>query len=347
MNAVQRALLSRYTAALSGYLERGAESDLLLAYELGRSALSSSVGVLDMAVVHHEALRRVAGDAAGTDADAHRMADLAAQFFAESLSSFEMTLRGYRESNERLLAVNERLEQANAAVEATNRELEAFTYSVSHDLRAPLRGIGGFTKALLEDYADQLDGRATQYLTKVCDETQRMGRLIDGLLALSRVSRVELHPGPVDLAALAREIVERLARSRPEREVDVAIPDTLPVLGDAGLLTIALENLLNNAWKFTGRRTHARITMGRSAQAGGPACFVHDNGAGFDMAYAEKLFGVFQRLHSQSEFEGTGIGLSIAQRIVHRHGGRIWADSSPGQGATFYFTLLPGAPIAQ
>ena len=228
-------------------------------------------------------------------------------------------------------------------LEAKNEELEAFSYSVAHDLRAPLRSIDGFGLILLEDYADKLDDEGKQCLAYVRESAQQMSRLIDDLLALSRVTRAEFRRAPVDVSSLARSIISRLAQSAPDRAVEVIVADGLEANGDDGLIGIALENLLGNAWKFTRGTAQARIEVG--VTAGDPRTFfVRDNGAGFDMAYASKLFGMFQRLHSAREFEGTGIGLATVHRIVRRHGGRIRAESTVGRGATFFFTLEDSAP---
>ena len=235
--------------------------------------------------------------------------------------------------------VDETLRRHTAQVEAANAELDAFAYSVSHDLRAPLRGIDGFSQALLEDYADRLDDAGKDYLTRVRSASQRMATLIDDLLDLSRVTRSEMHVGPLDLSALATGIAEDLQKRDPARRVDVAIAPGLHVTADPGLMRVVLQNLLENAWKFTGKRTAARIEVGSVPHDGGPAYFVRDNGAGFDMTYVHKLFGAFQRLHGAQEFDGTGIGLATVQRVIHRHGGRVWAEGAVGDGATFYFTL--------
>ncbi|MBD1893594.1 PAS domain S-box protein [Coleofasciculus sp. FACHB-129] len=233
-----------------------------------------------------------------------------------------------------------RVVERTAQLEAANRELEAFSYSVSHDLRAPLRSVDGFSQALLERYADTLDEKGKHYLHRIRAGSQRMGELIDDLLELSRVTRTEMRTTEVDLSAIASEIVIELRQSQPERPVEVAIAPGILAQGDARLLRIILENLLHNAWKFTSNRLYACIEFGIILQTDSqPAYFVRDNGAGFDMAYANKLFGAFQRLHSMTEFPGTGIGLATVQRIVHRHGGRVWAESAVEQGATFYFTL--------
>jgi signal transduction histidine kinase len=237
------------------------------------------------------------------------------------------------------LELEQRVRERTAQLEAANRELETFSYSVSHDLRAPLRGIDGWTLAFLEDFAPQLDDQGRQYLERVRTETQHMGQLIDDLLSLSRVGRAEMQQEPVDLTALARTIAGRLRETGPERLVEFVIQESLTAEGDPRLLEIALLNLLDNAWKFTGKRPSAFIEFGRVFQEGEPVFFVRDNGTGFDMAYAPKLFGVFQRLHKASEFPGTGIGLVTVRRIVHRHGGQVWAEAGEDQGATFYFTL--------
>ena len=231
------------------------------------------------------------------------------------------------------------LRERTFQLESANKELESFSYSVSHDLRAPLRSIDGFSVLLLEEHADRLDPAAQGYLRRVRAGSQRMGQLIDDLLNLSRVTRSEMNRETVDLSALARAIATELQQAQPERAVDLVIAPNLVANGDARLLRIALENLLSNAWKFTGRCSCARIEFGAIRHNGQPAYLVRDNGAGFDMTYAHKLFGAFQRLHAASEFPGSGIGLATVQRIIHRHGGRVWTEGEVERGATFYFTL--------
>jgi PAS domain S-box-containing protein len=224
-------------------------------------------------------------------------------------------------------------------LQAVNKELEAFSYSVSHDLRAPLRSIDGFSQAVLEDYAHKLDAQGRKYLQRVRAASQRMAELIDDMLTLSRVTRAAMQCAPVDLSALAAAAMEELRQAQPERTVDVVIRPGLVAEGDARLLRVLLMNLLANAWKFTGKRDQARIEFGATRDNGRPVFFVRDNGVGFDMKYANKLFGAFQRLHGMDEFPGTGVGLATVQRIAHRHGGQAWAEAAVGQGATFYFAL--------
>lgn len=221
----------------------------------------------------------------------------------------------------------------------TMRELEAFNFSVSHDLSAPLRTIDGFSAALLEDHGAQLDDDARTCLAHIRNAVGRMSSLIDDLLDLSRSGRAELTRCAVDMAAIARAVVADLRRELPERDVEFVSVAEAPCHGDPGLLRIVLDNLLRNAWKFTRARTGARVELGLGREHGRPVYFVRDNGAGFDPQYAERLFQAFRRLHPSKDFEGNGVGLAIVHRIVRRHGGRVWADGRPDQGATFYFTL--------
>lgn len=235
--------------------------------------------------------------------------------------------------------LNEDLKQRAAQLEAANKELEAFSYSVSHDLRAPLRSIDGFSHVLLEDYSEQLPDEGKNYLERVRAAAQRMAALIDDLLNLSRVTRTALQPKFINLSKIVEEIAQSLQESQPGRQVTFSITPDLMVEGDPHLLHIVLENLLSNAWKFTSKQEKTVIEFGQKTHAKERTFYVRDNGVGFDMAYADKLFGVFQRLHSISEFPGTGVGLATVQRIIAIHGGRIWAESAEGKGTTFYFTL--------
>jgi PAS domain S-box-containing protein len=235
--------------------------------------------------------------------------------------------------------LNQDLRRGRTALEEANKELESFSYSVAHDLRAPLRSINGFSNMILESQAGRLDAEGTKYLHYVCHSAQHMGNLIDDLLALAQVTRSDMRRGRVDLSALARSVIDRLGKSSPERKVEILIADNLVAQGDSRLLSVALENLIGNAWKFTSKEPSARIEFGAGEKDGSPVYFVRDNGVGFDMDYAGKLFGVFQRLHPTEEFEGTGIGLATVRRVLSRHGGSVWAEAKVGEGATFHFTL--------
>ncbi len=238
----------------------------------------------------------------------------------------------HRDNLEQLVA------ERTAALQVANRELEAFSYSVSHDLRAPLRSLDGFSQALIEDYGAQLEGEGEDYLRRIRMASQRMARLIDDMLLLSRLSRSEMSRDEIDLSRIATETIAELAEGDRDREVAVTVQPGLVASADPRLVRILMQNLIGNAWKFTSKREGAAIEV--AAANGVPNAFlVRDNGVGFDMAYADKLFGAFQRLHSAGDFEGTGVGLATVQRIVGRHGGRVWAESEPDSGATFYFTL--------
>ncbi len=243
-------------------------------------------------------------------------------------------------AEEEVRSLNASLAQRAAELEASNKELEAFAYSVSHDLRAPLRGIDGFAQALQEDCADGLDATGRQYLSLVRQNTQRMGRLIDDLLGLSRVGRQALRTGPVQLEGIVQRAWDELGPDRAGRPVELRVGDLPPCQADPALLKQVYVNLLGNALKFSRAHAPAIIEVGcQAGEAGEPVYYVKDNGIGFDMQYADRVFGVFQRLHRAEEYEGTGVGLAIVQRVVQRHGGRIWAEAEEGRGAAFYFTL--------
>jgi len=330
-----------YVAALETFLQSRDEAALSGAYELGRQAVVRGLGVLDMAGLHQAALAILVVSV--SPIEQLRLGQAAADFFAEILSPFEMSFRGYRAANEELQRLNESLRHQKDAVEFANRELESFSYSVSHDLRAPLRSIDAFSQFVLEDCGAGLGAEGARYIQRIRDAAQRMAVLIDNLLSLARVARAEMRRVEVNLTALARQIADWLRAAEPHRRVSFVVDDDLRSEGDATLLTVVLQNLLGNAWKFTSKRDHAEIRFGRVERDGSPTYFVRDNGAGFDMAAAPKLFSPFQRLHSPSEFEGTGVGLATVQRVVQRHDGRVWAEGEIDGGATFYFTLGGGA----
>jgi len=247
-------------------------------------------------------------------------------------------------AEESLIALNEQLRRRTNELTSVNRELEAFSYSVSHDLRAPLTNIDGYASILSSDYASKLDEKGNLYLAKLRASAHRMNGLIDDLLQLSRVSKSEIEVQAVDLSEIARTIIERLKMGDPARNVAITVAPSAPVRGDPKLVEIALENLLNNSWKFTSKKTEARIEFGWMSAGGRTVYFVKDNGAGFEMKHTDRLFGAFQRLHSASEFPGTGIGLATVRRIIIRHGGEVWAEGEANKGATFYFTLGESRP---
>jgi len=253
----------------------------------------------------------------------------------------DITRRKQAEEEVRRLAaaLEERVRERTAQLETANRELEAFASSVSHDLRAPLRAMSGFSHLLLEYYGEKLDEQGRHYLQRMDQVSQRMGKLIDDLLSLSRLTRVEMRRERVDLSAMARGIGAELREREPGREVEFVVGERLSAQGDAQLLRVVLENLIGNAWKFTAKHPRARIEFGRLVHRGKSVYFVRDDGVGFDMAYVEKIFGAFQRLYPSTEFEGSGIGLATVERIITRHGGQVWAEGEVDKGATFYFTL--------
>ena len=271
--------------------------------------------------------------------------DSAGEPYAVCGISTDITERKRAEDEIRRLnaSLETRVLQRTAELEASNKELDAFAYSVSHDLRAPLRSLDGFSDALLEDYADVLDDVGKDYLNRLQRNVGRMGRMIDDLLSLSRATRADLERRKVDLTALSQDVMTELRAADPDRQVTLVVPDGLVAEADPHLLRLALQNLMANAWKFTGKRADAEIEVGRTVRAGERFFFVRDNGVGFDMAYAGKLFDAFQRLHTTAEFQGTGIGLAIVARVIRRHGGRICAEAEVDRGATFYFNLTSGA----
>ena len=244
-----------------------------------------------------------------------------------------------KRAEEDIRNLNAQLVQRSAQLEASNKELEAFSYSVSHDLRAPLRGIDGFSQAVLEDYDDQLDDSGRSYLQRVRAASQRMSQLIDAMLNLARLTRAEIHTETFDMSAIVQNIFEDLQKVEPEREVECIVAENLWATADPQLIRAVLENLLGNAWKFTRNQPNPRIEFGHGQYKGQAAFFVKDNGAGFEMTYVHKLFGAFQRLHAYTEYPGVGVGLATVHRIIQRHGGQIWAEGAVDEGAAFHFTL--------
>ena len=290
---------------------------------------------------------KLSSDEVGTLVDAFN--DMLAEIDRRTVELEASNARLAREIEERSRAEREvlrlnaelenRVRERTVQLETANKELEAFSYSVSHDLRAPLRSIDGFGQALIDDYAQDLPEPARRYLDRIRSSTKQMGLLIEGLLNLARVSRRQLERRQVDLSEIAKQVVNGLQQREPDRAVEVSVWDGMRADGDAHLLYAVLENLVGNAWKFTSKKDKARVEIGALRDRGHTIFYVRDNGAGFDMTYADKLFGAFQRLHAVSDYTGTGIGLATVQRIVHRHGGRIWAEAEVGKGADFYFTL--------
>ena len=350
----RRARLFSY-AGLVLLLSAGAMSLALLLLGRLQSLFSQPIlevaavarGVVDRQDYSPRVARRGGGDEVGVLVDAFNgMLDRIQQREAElraANSALQAEIEEHRIAREEVSALNQGLElrvaERTVELESLNRELESFSYSVSHDLRAPLRSIDGFTALLEKASSDRLDGQSKGYMNKIRSATQRMGHLIDDLLTLSRTARSVMARRQVDLSRLAGAIVHDLREGAPERRVEIAIAPDVQAHADGDLMRTVLENLLGNAWKFTAKKSAARIEFGWSPSLDPPVYFVKDNGAGFDMKYVDKLFGAFQRLHAPSEFEGTGVGLANVQRIIHRHGGEVWCEGEVDQGAVFYFTL--------
>jgi signal transduction histidine kinase len=338
-------LVHEYARALRDYLEGAGEDALARAYELGRSAVAGGVGVVEAALLHHSVVSHVA------PAPSSEQQERSAQFLAEALSPFELTHRGFREANERMEQMirelrtnNQQLEQtsrellaANEAAQAANRELEAFSHTVAHDLRSPLNAVIGFADLIL----DGVDAAATQrFAHEIAQAGRRMNSLIGALLEFSRSGRGELNETDLDVSALAERILALLRVQPQYARAEVTISPGLRAWADPALMDVVLTNLLSNGLKYSSKRAAPKVELGKlDERAGTVIFFVRDNGTGFDMAHAERLFAAFQRLHPAHEFEGNGIGLATVQRIIRRHRGEVWAEGAPDQGATFYFTL--------
>lgn len=343
----------KYKSVLKRYIAEPSEEHLMAAADIGRELVGAHVPVEDVGDLYEQALMLLKEDVPNKLPPIELLQRISTPLL-ELLMAYGLAWRSHvsqlerkqeelRESEVRLALLNQELEERvvkrTAALAAANQELDAFSYTVSHDLRAPLRAMDGFSQALLEDYERKLDDQGKDYLNRVRAGCQRMAQLIDDLLQLSRVGRREIDQQTIDLSDIARTVAAELKQSEPDREVEFDIAPDVTAKGDARLLRIVLDNLLGNAWKFTRKNPRARIEFGVTEQDGQPAYHVRDDGAGFDMAYADKLFRPFQRLHGSEEFEGTGIGLATVIRIIARHGGRAWVDSTVGQGTTVYFAL--------
>ncbi len=333
-----------YARAILNILDDSAEEKALLS-DMRRAVLN----LLDDASLERarlEAMQRAVMNILDDSADEKALLAETQRAAVNILEDFDVEKRkveqvnvDLRNENTERARAEQALRRATAAAEAANKELEAFSYSVAHDLRAPLRSIAGFSQALEEDHAEILNEEATRFLRHIREAAQQMGELIDDLLNLSRVTMAELSRENVDLSEIGRAVMIRLQEAQPDRDVRVTIGPGLAASADPSLAEVVLANLLGNAWKFTGKTPQATIELGADLAEHPPVFFVRDNGAGFDPRYAEKLFGVFQRLHTVDEFEGTGIGLATVRRIVLRHGGKVSAEGAIGRGATFRFTL--------
>ncbi len=324
MKSNGEALAAGFTAALAIYLRDHDEAALSQAYDLGRNAVNRGLGVLEVALMYQDAINALLRDA-GEQPELNR----AAEFLFEALAPFEMAFRGYKDANEQLRGLTERLD-------AANKELEAFSYSVSHDLRAPVRHIAGFSELLLEAHRQSLPPDAVRYVTAIQQSAKNMARMIEDLLNLSRIERQPLVRHTIDLNSVVANVVRELERDTAGRTIDWRLEPLPTIAGDPGLIKIVFTNLLSNAVKYTRRKEVAVITVGQVDDQSATVVFVRDNGAGFDPAYADRLFTVFQRLHRADEFEGTGVGLATVERIVRRHGGTIRAEAIVDVGATFY-----------
>ena len=329
--------LTRYRSEQPAFTE----DDLSLAQDLAsRAALAIHGALLFKQVQNELAQRRQAEEQVQTAQVELQGMLVEAQHARQALLSVVEDQKEAEGQIRRLTAgLEQRVKDRTAQLEAVNRELEAFSYSVSHDLRAPLRSLKGFSTILMEEYAGKLDEQGLTYLVRIQEASQRMSQLIDDMLSLARITRQDVNLSRVDLSLLAHQVARELQDQSPDRQVEFEISPDLVVRADYNLMKIALQNLLGNALKFTGKRERAHITFGMVDQPGARVYFVRDNGAGFNMTYADKLFTPFQRLHGVTEYPGTGIGLSIVQRIMARHGGRIWPEAAVDQGATFYFTM--------
>jgi len=332
-------LLAEYSAILNSYIDHRDEASLELGYNFGRKIVDSKLGLLAVLEIHTKSLVNRLRSTSKEDSAATTTVIMASEILSATLASFEMIHRGYEEMIQKLQSLNEELHRQAEELTQANKEIESFSYSVSHDLRAPLRTILSFSEAVLEDLGGNASPEVLKSSQRVIAAAKRMDTLITDILNLSKLNRKTLERREVDLSAMVTEIMLELQSTQHERSSTIVIQPGLIVTGDPDLLRVAMTNLLSNAWKFTAKTSAPRIEFGRLNQNNETVYFVKDNGAGFAMEYAERLFGAFQRLHSEKDFEGTGIGLATVQRVIHRHGGRIWAEAKENHGATFFFTL--------
>ena len=344
MNVDRRLLASAFAESLGAYVAAPSESALSRGYEIGRQAINEGKGLLEIALMYQHAIGLFGHGGNWGPAQFER----AAEFLVEVVAPFEMTIRGYKEANQHLEALTHQLEDQNhdlvaatAAAEAANKDLEAYSYSISHDLRAPVRHIEGFSQLLVEEHGGELQQKAIEYVSTIQRSARNMSQMIEDLLNLARLDRQSLARTTVDLNVVVADVIHELQTDVGNRSVEWQV-GALPIAScDPGLIKLVWTNLLSNALKYTRNRERAVIQIGQRSEGGATVCFVKDNGAGFDPQFAGKLFGVFQRLPRADEFEGTGVGLATVERIVRKHGGRIWAEAIRGEGASFYFTLAP------
>jgi light-regulated signal transduction histidine kinase (bacteriophytochrome) len=327
MNAKIKKFETAYKRSLQESLAGAGEIALQHGYELGRRAMRDSLGVMDIVSAQRKVLLELLAGAETVN-DCIRAVKSSHDLFTECLAPFELTHRGFLE-----------IESLNNKLEAANKELESFSYSVSHDLRAPLRAIDGYSRMILKRQGEHFDEETRRQFRSIRDNVETMGRLIDDLLTFSRLGKQGMSMTSLDMEAMIGDVWQNLLMADPGRNMTLHIEGMRSGIGDRSLIREVFSNLLSNAVKFTRTRDITRIEAGSRVEDGETVYYVRDNGVGFDMKYYDKLFGVFQRLHNPDEYEGTGIGLALVQRIIHRHGGRVWAESKIDEGASFYFTL--------
>ncbi|MEO5970138.1 MAG: ATP-binding protein [Bdellovibrionia bacterium] len=336
MTETEIKFFNEYFDILKSFLSGSGEAGLQQGYELGRKAIDANLGLLQVIEIYQKVLVLTL-ESVPTPAPA--VVTAAGELLMATLGAFEITHQGFKESIAKLQRLNRDLDRQTVQLVEANRELESFSDSVSHDLRAPLRSIKGFVGILLEDHFSTLNQDAQNLFNRVNTAVHKMEQLIEALLLLSKINITSLEFEPVDLTRMVKNISLELQEAAPQRIANFSIAENVRLEGDFRMLQIAMTNLLSNAWKYTSNQANTQIEFGTVSHEGKTIYFIRDNGAGFDMRYAERLFVPFQRLHTNEQFEGIGIGLSTVNRIIKRHGGRIWAEASLDQGATFYFTF--------